>query len=62
MKKLLKLYRRWRYRRLLRKLFWFYAERTDSAFEAMEQAVDAFIWFTGEEDDNSHWINYWWYL
>ena len=62
MKKLLKLYRRWRYRRLLRKLFWFYAERTDSALEAMGQAVDAFIWFTGEKAENSNWINYWWYL
>lgn len=62
MKKILRIYHRWRCRRLLRKLFWFYAERTDSALEAMEQAVEAFIWFTGEEANDSHWINYWWFL
>lgn len=62
MKKILKLYRRWRYRRLLRQLFWLYAEKTDDVFQAIRQANSAFVWFTNEETDENGWINYWWYL
>lgn len=63
MKKILRIYHYWRCRRLLRKLFWFYAKRTDSVLEAIRQANNAFIWFTGEEaNDDSNWINYWWFL
>lgn len=41
-------YKYWRYRRLLRKLFWFYAQKTDSAYQAMEETNKAFTWLTGE--------------
>lgn len=62
MKKILKLYQHWRYRRLLRKLFWFYAQKSDNACQAIRQANDAFVWFTNAETDENDWVNYWWYL
>ena len=58
-----KRYKYWRYRRLLRKLFWFYAKRTNYASQAIEETSEAFTWFTGvcpEKDDN--WIWYCYYL
>lgn len=62
MKKILRLYRLWRYRRLLRKLFWLYAAKTDSVYDAIEQASIAFIWFTNEKALKGGQINYWWFL
>lgn len=58
-----KRYKYWRYRRLMRKLFWFYAQKTNYASQAIEETSEAFTWFTGvcpEKDDN--WIWYCFYL
>ncbi len=49
MKKLLKLYRRWRYRRLYRKLFFIYAQKDNLAYTAHAQACEAFLYITGED-------------
>lgn len=62
MKKLILKFRYWRYRRLLRKLFWLYAGKTNNAFEAIDQATAAFIWFTNEKGTDKEQINYWWFL
>lgn len=43
-----KRYKYWRYLRLLRKLFWLYAQKTDSAYQAIEETNKAFTWFTDE--------------
>lgn len=48
-----KRYKYWRYRRLLGKLFWLYAQKTDNAYQAMQEASQAFIWFTNEKDDSN---------
>lgn len=61
MKKLILKFRYWRYRRLLRKLFWLYARKTNDAYSAIHQATAAFRWFTNEESNDGH-INYWWYV
>lgn len=53
-----KRYKYWRYRRLLRKLFWLYAKKTNYASQAIEEASEAFTWFTGEcpeKDFNNIW-------
>ncbi len=53
-----KRYKYWRYRRLLRKLFWLYAQKTDNAYLAMRETSEAFTWFTGEcpeKDFNNIW-------
>ena len=61
MRHLIRKYRNWRKRRLLRKLFWLYAGKTNNVFDAISQASNAFIWFTNEDTgDNPH-VNYWWY-
>lgn len=52
MKKLLKLYRRWRYRRLYRKLFFLYAQKDLLAYSARTNADEAFLYLTGEDYDN----------
>lgn len=52
----------WRYRRLLGKLFWLYAQKTDNAYLAMQEASQAFIWFTNEEDDSNGIVWYCSYL
>lgn len=49
MKKLLKLYRRWRYRRLYRKLFFLYAQKDTLAYNAHAQAREAFFYITGKD-------------
>lgn len=41
--------RRRRYRRLYYRLFWFYAERCSTVFEAGSSAADAFQWLTLNE-------------
>ena len=48
MKKILRLYRNWRYRRLYRRLFWFYAKHGNLT-SAAEDASSAFVWFCGFE-------------
>lgn len=55
-------YKYWRYRRLLGKLFWLYAQKTDNAYLAMQEASQAFIWFTNEEDDSNGIVWYCSYL
>ena len=55
-------YKYWRYRRLLRKLFWLYAQKTDNAYLAIHEASQAFIWFTNEEDDSNGIVWYYSYL
>lgn len=57
-----KRYKYWRYRRLLRKLFWLYAQKTDSASQAMEEVSQAFIWFTNEKGDSNETVWYCYYL
>lgn len=52
MKKLLKLYRRWRYRRLYRKLFLIYAPMDKLACNARTNADEAFLYLTGEDYDD----------
>ena len=54
-------YKYWRYRRLLRKLFWFYAQKTDTAYLAMQEASQAFIWFTNGKDDSNGIVWYFYY-
>ena len=49
MKKLIKIYRRWRYRRLYRKLFFLYAPMDKLAYNAHAQACEAFFYITGED-------------
>lgn len=48
MKKLLRLYRNWRYRRLYIKFFWFYAERNTEGDVAGSNAAAAFEWIIGK--------------
>ena len=57
-----KRYKYWRYRRLLGKLFWLYAQKTDNAYLAIHEASQAFIWFTNEEDDSNGIVWYYSYL
>ena len=57
-----KRYKYWRYRRLLRKLFWLYAKKTDSASQAMQEVSQAFIWFTNEKTDSNDTVWYCYYL
>lgn len=47
MKTILRLYRRWRYRRLYRQLFMLYASKFDQADIAASEASIAFLWMTG---------------
>ena len=47
MKKIIKSYRRWRYRRLYRKLFLLYTTKDDLAYNADTQARYAFCCLTG---------------
>lgn len=47
MKKLTRIYRNWRYRRLYRRLFFLYAEKTDTAWNANVEAKNAFSFLTG---------------
>lgn len=47
MKKLMRLFRNWRDRRLYRKLFFFYAGKTDCAWNANVEARNAFTFLTG---------------
>lgn len=54
-------YKYWRYRRLLRKLFWFYAQKTDNAYLAMQEASQAFIWFTNGKEDSNGIVWYFYY-
>lgn len=49
MKKIIKLIRRWRYRRLYRRLFWLYADKNHSAEYSCCEAAIAFSWITGCE-------------
>lgn len=49
MKKIIKLYRCWRYRRLYKELFMFYAKRSNYPWEAGEAAMEAFKWITFED-------------
>lgn len=39
-----------RYRKLYKRLFWYYAERCKTADEAGLNAAEAFQWFTGCKD------------
>lgn len=48
MNRLLKSYRNWRYRRLYRRLFWFYATHDDPKL-AGENAAIAFEWLSAFE-------------
>ena len=49
MKKLLRLYRNWQYRRLYRKLFWHYANKTTSCEFAIDEANRAFYYLTNHD-------------
>lgn len=49
MKKILKLYRFWRYRRLFRKLLLLYTAKSESSDIAVSNALTAFAWLTGVE-------------
>ncbi len=49
MKKFIKLYNRWRYRRLYRKLFFLYAKKYSNAFQSANEAAEAFAWICGFE-------------
>ncbi len=49
MKKLIRIYRQWRYRRLYARLFHIYAQKSDYADFAGEEAAKAFHWHTGEK-------------
>ena len=51
MKKIVKIYHRWRYRRLYRKLFFIYAHKDPLAYNARTQADEAFYYLTGEIAD-----------
>lgn len=51
MKKILRIYHRWRYRRLYRKLFFLYARKFDLAECARIEADEAFCYLTGEVAD-----------
>lgn len=55
MKKIIKLYRRWRYRHLYRQLFMLYANKFDYAESAAFEASAAFKWMTGYYWDE--WFN-----
>ena len=48
MKKLLRLYRNWRYRRLYLKLFWLYAKINIDGGTAGSNAAAAFEWIIGK--------------
>ena len=48
MKKILRLYRNWRYYRLYRKLFWFYANKNINGDGAGSNAAAAFEWLIGK--------------
>lgn len=47
MKRLVRIYRRWRYRRLYNRLFLLYADKSTSADQAGYEAAEAFEWHTG---------------
>ena len=49
MKKLLRLYRNWRYRRLYRKLLWHFLKRGMNGNDAGTNAADVFQWLTCQE-------------
>lgn len=49
MKKIIKSYRLWRYRRLYRKLFFLYASKDALAYNAKTQADEAFIYLTDKD-------------
>lgn len=49
MKKIFKIFCRWRYRRLYSRLFRIYANKCDYADHAGEQAAIAFQWHTGKK-------------
>lgn len=49
MKKILRLYRNWRYRRLYRKLFWHYANKTNDCDTAIYEANKAFFYLTNHD-------------
>ena len=48
MKRLLTLYRNWRFYRLYQKLFWFYANRNINGDDAGSNAAAAFEWLIGK--------------
>lgn len=58
MKSLLRKYRIWRYRRLYRKLFWFFLERADSPTQALSLTEEAFLYLTGKSCDDIFNSNY----
>lgn len=63
MKKIIKKIRYWRYRRLLRKLFWLYAMKTNDPVEAIIRVTEAFKWFSRPEDhEDAEFIIYWTFL
>ena len=49
MNKILRLYHNWRYRRLYRKLFWYYANKTTSCAYAIDEANRAFYYLTNQD-------------
>ena len=49
MKKLVRLFRRWRYRRLYKRLFWRFITKTNTGDEVGYQAACAFEWLTGRK-------------
>lgn len=52
MKKILRLYRNWRYRRLYRKFFWHYINKTDNSAIAIDEADSAFYFLTNKDAAN----------
>lgn len=52
MKNLLEKFRNWRYRRLYRKLFWFFLERSDYPAQALSLTEEAFLYLTGKSCDD----------
>lgn len=52
MKKLLRLYRNWRYRRLYNKLLWYFLKRGMSGSVAASNADDVFEWVTCQTWDD----------
>lgn len=49
MKRIFRFISRWRYRHLYRKLFMLYAAKFSYAYEAADQAEEAFLWLTGKD-------------
>lgn len=60
MKKILKLLRRWHYRRIFRRWYTYYAKRCDPSVDVYQKANTAFFWLACcEEYDKWYAREYW---